>query len=141
MRPIPVVTPYDMADARATLTDPARHGCLPSVIQHNWFFLAEARGIRVHPERLAITAHLVDRPPVRRPEPDAALTVTMPDGRTLDIPVTTSLAAPPSTTGSGGTVDAIDATRARVSDRIRAMDRVQQMLRGILPGPDPKGAA
>lgn len=137
MRPIPVVTPYDMADAMATLTDPARHGCLPSVIQRNWQFLAEARGMRIHMERLTVTAHLVVRPRPVLPEPDATLTVTMPDGRTLDLPVTTSLSRPAPTSGTGGTVDHIDAARSRVSDRIRDMLRPRRNL----PDPDPKGAA
>lgn len=51
--------PYDMADAYRTATDPSRHGCHPAVIQTNWCFMKEARGQRVHIERLAITGHLI----------------------------------------------------------------------------------
>ena len=128
--------PRSMDDARATLTDPARHGCLPSVIQDNWQFLAEAKGIKVRMERLAITAHLVERPARAMPEPDATIPVTMSDGRRLDFPVTTSLAHQrAATTGTGGLVDEIDATCARVQGRIRSM------LEAVWPGDHPKGAA
>jgi hypothetical protein len=142
MPPVFRFAPRSMDDARATLTDPNRHGCLPSVIQSNWQFLAEAKGIRLRMERLAITAHLIERPARAMPDPDATLPVTMSNGRVLHIPVTTSLAhqrAP--TTGMGGLVDEIDATRARVSDRIRTMDRISGMIRSLWPDDHPKGAA
>lgn len=134
--------PRSLDDARATLTDPERHQCSRSVIQNNWQFLAEAKGVQLRMERLAITAHLVERPARVVPEPDATIPVTMSDGRRLDFPVTTSLAHQrAATTGTGGLVDEIDATRARVSDRIRAMDRISGMIRGLWPDDHPKGAA
>lgn len=52
--------PSDMADARRTLTTPAIHNGHPAVIQDNWLFLAEARGLRVDLDRLH-PAHLIDR--------------------------------------------------------------------------------
>lgn len=45
--PHTVPPPRDLADARAVLTDPARHRCLPAVIETHWAFLAEARGMRL----------------------------------------------------------------------------------------------
>lgn len=143
MRPIALCTPRDMDDARATLTDPSRHGCIPAVIQTNWQFLAEARGIRLRMERLAITAHLIDRPSQHAPvipAPDAELIVTLPDGTTRALPVTTSLSydlGPTVVTSS--LVDELAASCGRVSDRVRDMLRARRHLPAS--GDDPQGAA
>jgi hypothetical protein len=44
--------PYDMADARRILTDPAAHRGHPAIRQTAWQFLKEARGEAVDFERL-----------------------------------------------------------------------------------------
>lgn len=69
MRPFPTTfAPRDMEDARAVLTDPARHRGHPAIIAVNWAFLKEARGQTVRPDRLA-PHHLIGGPrPVDPPE-------------------------------------------------------------------------
>lgn len=52
-----VTTPQDMADARAVLTDPARHRCQPAVIQTHWQFLKEAKGQRINWDTIGPAQH------------------------------------------------------------------------------------
>lgn len=52
--------PRDMSEAKATLTTPAIHNGHPAIIQDAWFFLAEARGLRVNRDRLH-PAHDIER--------------------------------------------------------------------------------
>ena len=64
--------PRDLADAYRTLTDPGAHNCHPAVIQTTWQFLKEGRGHRFYPERLSLTAHLIEEPaPQASPAPAA----------------------------------------------------------------------
>lgn len=81
LRHILPASPHDMADARAVLTDPARHRAHPAVIQSHWQFLKEARGQRVNFDRMGPPAHRMSitmpppfvpvhlRPPVPDPGP------------------------------------------------------------------------
>ena len=71
-RPPPQVPPYDFAGCARVLTDPALHGGLPSVIQHRWQHLKEARGQSVDLERLADVHHII-APPAARPLPEGGI--------------------------------------------------------------------
>lgn len=103
-----------LAEARATLTDPAAHNAHPAVIQAAWAQLVAARGGTFHPDRLARAHHLV-----------APASPTGPSG-----------------TAPTDTINAIAATQARTLPRIRA--RIAALARrpgapadpGPTPGPE-----
>lgn len=57
-----MTAPYDMADAYAMASDPARHGCHPALMRWTWAFLKEARGQPVRFDRIGAAAHLIERP-------------------------------------------------------------------------------
>lgn len=112
--------PADLAQARAVLTDPARHRCLPAVIEMHWAFLAEAKGLRLDLSHLA-PAHLTTEgliaqgivPPGHAWTPDGILPIA--DAAPRPRPAPPQPEAP---------ANGIDAARIGAIPRIRAAIRL-----------------